>query len=75
MGDTSIHVVASPGVLTSHGGETVQPITLEVRHTGKPIQTTLRVGNLPPLETAVEPAVQSIQVYGLLPVDSARQDR
>ncbi|MEZ6076879.1 MAG: hypothetical protein R3C56_14805 [Pirellulaceae bacterium] len=72
MGDTSIHVVASPGVLTSHGGETVQPITLEVRHTGKPVQTTLRVGNLPPLETAVEPGVQSIQAYAP-PVDSARQ--
>lgn len=72
LGNTSMHVVASPAVLLWQGGEAVQPIALEVRHTGQPIQTTLRVGDLPAIETSIEPGVQSIQAYAP-PVDSARQ--
>ncbi len=63
LGNTSMHVVASPVVLLWQGGEAVQPIALEVRHTGQPIQTTLRVGDLPAIETSIEPGVQSIQAY------------
>ena len=70
-GNTFIHMAANSGVLLRKDGEAVQPITLEVRHTGKAVQATLRVGELAPIELSVEPGVQSIQVDAP-PVDSAR---
>ena len=69
-GKTSMHRAATPAVLLWQDGEVVQPITLAVRHVGKPVQATLRVGDLAPIEISVEPGVHRIQAYAP-PVDSA----
>ena len=71
-GSTSIHMAAAPAVLLHKNGEAVQPITLEVHHVGEPVQATLRIGDLPPLEISVEPGVQSIQAFAPA-VESASQ--